>query len=260
MAANEPGQPDTAPELITRDLATPTSALAIGAHPDDVEFGCGGTLAKWAANGCTVHHLILTDGSKGTWNPDADVAKLAATRQIEQRNAARRLAGDRAGEVIFLGQVDGELDSTLVLRGQVARVIRLLRPQVVLGHDPWKRYRLHPDHRHAGFLACEGIVAARDPHFFKEHGLAHHRPERLLLWEADAPDHVEDVSAFVADKLAALAAHESQFESTMKAIDHTQMAAFGERITTRLAGIARRYATPGDTMTHAEVFTLIADL
>jgi LmbE family N-acetylglucosaminyl deacetylase len=156
--------------------------------------------------------------------------------------------------------VDGELDSTLVLRGQVARVIRLLRPQVVLGHDPWKRYRLHPDHRHAGFLACEGIVAARDPHFFKEHGLAHHRPERLLLWEADAPDHVEDVSAFVADKLAALAAHESQFESTMKAIDHTQMAAFGERITTRLAGIARRYATPGDTMTHAEVFTLIADL
>ena len=58
------------------------------------------------------------------------------------------------------------------MRGEVARVIRTVRPQVVLGHDPWKRYRLHPDHRHAGLLACDGIVAARDPHFFKEQRLA----------------------------------------------------------------------------------------
>jgi LmbE family N-acetylglucosaminyl deacetylase len=260
MAANEPGQPNPDRALTSRDLPTPTSALAIGAHPDDVEFGCGGTLAKWAAAGCTVHHLILTDGSKGTWNPEADVAALAATRQIEQRQAARRLAGGNAGEVVFLGQVDGELESSLALRGEVARVIRRLQPQVVLGHDPWKRYRLHPDHRHAGLLACDGIVAARDPHFFKEHGLAHHRPERLLLWEADEPNHVEDVSAFVDTKLAALEAHESQFESTMKAVDPAQMAAFADRIRTRLAGIATRYATPGDTMTHAEVFALIADL
>ena len=76
-------------------------------------------------------------------------------------------------------------------------MIRLLQPEVVLGHDPWKRYRLHPDHRHAGLLACEGIVAARDPHFFPEQGLAHHRPCALLLWEADEPDHAEDVTAFV---------------------------------------------------------------
>jgi LmbE family N-acetylglucosaminyl deacetylase len=259
MAANEPGQPDPSPALISRNLPTPTSALAIGAHPDDVEFGCGGTLAKWAADGCVVHHLILTDGSKGTWNPDADVAVLAAARQVEQREAARRLAGLQAGEVVFLGQVDGELDSTLALRGEVARVIRALRPQVVLGHDPWKRYRLHPDHRHAGLLACEGIVAARDPHFFKEHGIPHHRPDRLLLWEADEPDHVEDVSAFVDVKLAALEAHESQFESTMKAVDPAQMAAFGDRIRARLAGIASRYA-PDGSATHAEVFKLIADL
>jgi LmbE family N-acetylglucosaminyl deacetylase len=260
MAANEPGQPDPTPALTSRNLPTPTSALAIGAHPDDVEFGCGGTLAKWAADGCTVHHLILTDGSKGTWNPDADVAALAATRQTEQREAARRLAGANAGEVVFLGQVDGELESTLPLRGEVARVIRMLRPQVVLGHDPWKRYRLHPDHRHAGLLACDGIVAARDPHFFKEHGLPHHRPDRLLLWEADEPNHVEDVSRFLDTKLAALEAHESQFESTMKAVDPAQMAAFADRIRTRLAGIAARYATPGDGMTHAEIFRLIADL
>ncbi len=231
------------------------SALAIGAHPDDVEFGCGGTLAKWAAAGCIVHHLVLTDGSKGTWDADADVVALAAQRQVEQREAARRLAGEHAGEVVFLGQVDGELDSGLALRGEVARVIRELRPQVVLGHDPWKRYRLHPDHRHAGLLACEGIVASRDPHFFKEHGLAPHRPEVLLLWEADEPDHVEDVTDFVDAKLVALEAHESQFESTMKAVDPEQVDAFRQRIRSRLAALGAPHG-----LAAAEIFKRIADL
>jgi len=260
MAANEPGQPapvtpGRSPSHSSTDLATPTSALAIGAHPDDVEFGCGGLLAKWAADGCTVHHLVCTDGSKGTWDPDADVVALAARRQDEQREAARRLAGDRAGEVRFLGRVDGELDSDLVTRSEVARVIRELRPQVVLGHDPWKRYRLHPDHRHAGLLACDGIVAARDPHFFRDHGLVHHRPDALLLWEADQPDHAEDVTAFVGVKLHALAAHESQFESTMKASDDQQMAAFEQRVRNRLGDLGRPF-----DMDFAEVFKLIADL
>ncbi len=79
-------------------------------------------------------------------------------------------------------------------RAAVAYWIRELRPNVVLGHDPWKRYRLHPDHRHAGLLACEGVVAARDPKFFPDQGLAHFRPDHLLLFEADEPDHAEDVS------------------------------------------------------------------
>ena len=122
MAANEPGQPDPARSVISRDIETPTSALAIGAHPDDVEFGCGATLAKWAAVGCRVHHLVLTDGSKGTWNPDADLPALVATRQREQREAARRLRGDQVGTITFLEQVDGELDSGLAMRGEVARV------------------------------------------------------------------------------------------------------------------------------------------
>ena len=260
MAANEPGQPSPLSSTslatpCTTDLPTPTSALAIGAHPDDVEFGCGGLLAKWAADGCVVHHLVCTDGSKGTWDPDVDVTALAIRRQEEQREAARRLAGASAGEVRFLGHVDGELDSDLVTRGEVARIIRELRPQVVLGHDPWKRYRLHPDHRHAGLLACEGIVAARDPHFFREHGIPHHRPEALLLWEADAPDHAEDVTGFVGAKLAALAAHVSQFESTMKAVDDGQLAAFGQRIRNRLGDLGRPF-----DMDAAEVFKLIADL
>jgi LmbE family N-acetylglucosaminyl deacetylase len=255
MSANEPGQPAlTSVATITSfDLTVPRVALAIGAHPDDVEFGCGGTLAKWAAAGCVVHHLVCTDGAKGTWNPDADTAALALTRQHEQRAAARELGAN--GEVVFLGWPDGELDSGLRQRWQVTYWIRKLRPDVVLGHDPWKRYRLHPDHRHAGLLACDAVVAARDPHFFKEQELPHHRPSSLLLWEADAPDHAEDVTSFVDTKVRALVAHESQLESTMHAVSDEQVAAFGSRIRARL----RELGTPLG-LGSAEVFKLISDL
>ncbi len=250
MNGNEPGQPANAVAAHSRNLPTPRVALAIGAHPDDIEFGCGATLAKWAADGCTIHHLVCTDGSKGTWDAAADKTALAA-----QRQAARRLAGDRAGECRFLEYVDGELVSDLVARGRVARVIRELRPDVVLGHDPWKRYRLHPDHRHAGLLACDGVVAARDPHFYPEHGIAHHRPERLLLFEADVADHIEDVTGWVETKLHALEAHESQFESTMHAVDGDQLGAFRRRIVERLEGLGQPHGIGA-----AEVFALIDEL
>ncbi|MEM9039179.1 MAG: PIG-L deacetylase family protein [Actinomycetota bacterium] len=263
MAADDPGQPDqpgvTADVASwTRDRDTPASALAIGAHPDDVEFGCGGLLAKWAAAGCVVHHLVCTDGSKGTWNPDADIAALIVRRQDEQREAARRLAPATAGEVRFLDHIDGELRSDLEERAQVAQVIRELRPEVVLGHDPWKRYRLHPDHRNAGLLAVEGIVAARDPHFFREQlvdGITHHRPDALMLWEADEPTHLEDVSDHVETKLHALEAHESQFESTMKATDDAALDAFRVRIEERLGDLGRPHGVAA-----AEVFAVMDNL
>jgi LmbE family N-acetylglucosaminyl deacetylase len=271
MAANEPGQPpvittglttglttaltETMGGGFTANLPTPSSVLAIGAHPDDVEFGCGGLLAKWAADGCIVHHLICTDGSKGTWDVSADTAALALRRQDEQRDAARLLGGASAGEVRFLGRVDGELVNDLTTRSEVARVIRELRPESVLGHDPWKRYRLHPDHRNAGLIACDAIVAARDPHFFPEHGIAHHRPERLLLWEADQPNHVEDVTAGIDAKIAALHAHVSQFESTMHAVDDDQLDSFDGRIRSRLAELGRPHGLDA-----AELFHLMTDL
>ena len=253
--ANDPGQPlvTVDPSIASRDLPTPEIALAIGAHPDDVEFGCGGTLAKWAAAGCEVHHLVLTDGSKGTWDPHADTAALVARRRDEQREAARRLGA--TGDVVFLGEIDGELGESPLLVSDIARVIRRLRPQVVLGHDPWKRYRLHPDHRHAGFLTCDAIVAARDPHFFPEHGIAHHRPDTLLLWEADEPDHGEDVSSSIDAKIAALLAHESQFESTMKATDHDALVEFERRIRQRLGELGQRIGRPA-----AEIFKKITNL
>lgn len=216
----------------TVDLPVPASALAIGAHPDDVELQAGGTLAKWAAAGCVVHHLICTDGSKGTWDPTADTVHLIAVRRDEQRAAARALGA--TGEQVFLSHTDGELDADLAARAQVAEVIRRLQPAVVLGHDPWKRYRLHPDHRAAGLLAVEGIVAARDPHFFPEQGLAPHRPSGLLLFEADEVNHIESISEdHLAAKLRSLDAHVSQLQSTMGIEpddDGTQRSAFADRI------------------------------
>jgi LmbE family N-acetylglucosaminyl deacetylase len=208
-------------EPITVDLPVPASALAIGAHPDDVEFGCGATLAKWAAAGCRLYHLILTDGSKGSWNPRADLGELVAERMDESRAAADVIDGLPVGtarpddRVLHLQRVDGELENGVDERREVARIIRAVRPTVLLGHDPWRRYRLHPDHRAAGFVTLDALVAARDPHYFVELQLAPHRPEALLLFEPDAPNHLEDATGFDAVKIDALLCHQSQWESTM---------------------------------------------
>jgi LmbE family N-acetylglucosaminyl deacetylase len=196
----------------TTDIPTPGRVLAIGAHSDDVEFGCGGTLAKWAATGTAVHLLVLTDGSKGTWDPDADLPALVATRRREQEGAAAELG--LAG-VEILDLPDGELFSGLAERARVAAAVRRIRPDVVLGHDPWKRYRLHPDHRHAGWLVLDGVVAARDHHFFPDQGLAPHRPRLLLLFEAQEVDHLERIGGYVDTKVRALLCHHSQWQSTM---------------------------------------------
>ncbi|MCP3935982.1 MAG: PIG-L family deacetylase [Actinomycetia bacterium] len=238
------------------DFPVPSSALAIVAHPDDAEFQCGATLAKWSASGTVVSHLICTDGSKGTWDVNSDQARLVATRQTEQRAAAAELGA--TGSVIFLGWPDGELDSGLRQRSQVAYWIRKLRPAVVLGHDPWKRWRLHPDHRNAGWLACDGVVAARDPFFFPEHDIAHHRPNALLLFESDEPDLAIDVAGFAEHKTAALLAHESQFETTHDIVD-----ASNDNQRERFSGwVDFTLAEGGETagFEHAELFKVIDDL
>jgi LmbE family N-acetylglucosaminyl deacetylase len=244
---------------ITRDLAVPAIALAIGAHPDDIEFGCGATLAKWATGGGETHLLILTDGSKGTWDEADDLDALVTRRLHEAREAAHRLG---ASSVTFLGLVDGELESGMSERASVCEVIRRITPSVVLGHDPWKRYRLHPDHRHAGWLTVDGIVAARDPQFFPGLGGPHHRPDALLLFEADAPNHLERIDAHVPDKVAALLAHESQWRSTMHIEAGTpaeadQLAAFRERIETQARDDAGLIA---GAFAFGEAFHLLTDL
>lgn len=241
---------------MNHSFSTPQSVLVIIAHPDDAEFQCGATLAKWAAGGTVVHHLVCTDGSKGTWDPHADQVALVATRKAEQRAAARSL--NSKGSVTFLDQVDGELQSDLAMRSKVAKVIRQLRPQMILGHDPWRRYRLHPDHRHAGLLAVEGIVAARDPFFFPEHGLEPHRPDALLLFEAEEPDHAEDVRGWESAKSSALLEHKSQFQTTHGIQDPSnprEIKAFEGRIRAQLERLAEPFG-----LDSAEVFKAIIDL
>ncbi len=200
---------------MTSDLPVPRRALAIGAHPDDAEFGAGGTLAKWTAAGTEATILVLTDGSKGSWDPSLSPSELVGMRMNEQTRAAEALG---VGSTLNLSYVDGELEYTMELRAEVCLWIRRLRPDVVLTHDPWRRYMLHPDHRATGWAAIDGVVAARDHLFFPEQladGLTHHRPGTVLLWAADEPDHYEDLTGFVDHKVAALLSHSSQTTTTM---------------------------------------------
>jgi len=201
-------------------VPTPGRALTIGAHPDDAEFGAGGTLARWAAEGCTVSMLIITDGSKGTWDPSIPPDALAARRRDEQRASAAALGA--TGEVVMLDHTDGELVYDLALREEICLWIRRLRPEVVFSHDPWRRYMFHPDHRAAGWSAIDGVVAARDHLFFPEQGLEKHRPDAILLWSADAPDYWEDISATFDRKVEALLCHSSQTTSSMQNAGSTE--------------------------------------
>lgn len=195
----------------TGELA-PVRVLAIGAHPDDIEFGCGGSLAKWAASGAHITMVVVTDGSKGTWDRTVDPDALAATRRREQEAAAARLG---AAEVVMLEHVDGELEYSMALRAEMCLQIRRHRPDVLLSHDPWQRYQLHPDHRATGMAAVDGMVAARDHLFFPDQALDAHRPSAMLLWSADTPDHREDITGWLDAKIAALLEHSSQSTTTM---------------------------------------------
>jgi LmbE family N-acetylglucosaminyl deacetylase len=186
-------------------------ALALGAHPDDVELQAGGTLAAWAGQGVHVELACFTAGEKGSPDPATDPAQLGQVRRAEATAAAAALGA--AGPVQFLGAVDGELEVTMALRLAVARLVRTVRPDVVLGHDPWRRYLLHPDHRAAGLLTVDGVVAARDPLYAPDltaEGLAAHRPHTVLLFGTDTPDELVEVTATIEAKLASLRAHASQ--------------------------------------------------
>jgi LmbE family N-acetylglucosaminyl deacetylase len=236
-------------------LDVPSRALSIAAHPDDAEFGAGGTLAKWADAGCEITLLIATDGSKGTWDPEQEPAALASARREEARAAAKVLGA--SPEVIFLDHVDGELHHSPGLQEELCLWIRRLQPDVVLSWDPWKRYMLHPDHREIGWGACDAVVAARDHLFFSHQlvdGLEKHRPDALLLYAADAPDHYEDISATFDRKIEALLCHSSQSQTTMQdaATVEEGLAAFS----TRIAEWCRRMGEPAN-LPLAESFKLL---
>lgn len=198
------------------DLPTPERVLTVGAHPDDAEFGAGGTLAKWAAEGSEISMLIVTDGSKGTWDEHQDPADLIAARRSEQHAAAEALGA--TGDIVFGDFVDGELENNRELQRLIALWVRRLKPDVVMTFDPWKKYMLHPDHRAIGWGVIDGIVAARDHLFFPDQlvdGLTKHRPQAILLFAPEDADHHEDISTSFETKIDALLCHSSQARTTM---------------------------------------------
>lgn len=240
---------------VNEQLPTPDRALTIGAHPDDAEFGAGGVLAKWSDRGCEASMLVITDGSKGSWDPDADPGDLMETRRTEQLRSASVLG--ITGEVVMLGRVDGELEYSMELRETLCWWIRRLRPNVVITHDPWKRYMLHPDHRVTGLVATDGVVAARDHLFFPAQltgEIGKHRPDAVLYWQADEPDHREDITGFVDRKVAALLCHSSQTQTTMD--DAGASSAHRERFADRIAQWASEVGKPAG-LAAAEVFKIV---
>ncbi|MFN3337358.1 MAG: PIG-L deacetylase family protein [Thermomicrobium sp.] len=201
--------------ITPRHVGEPPTAervLIIGAHPDDPEFFCAGTVARWVAAGTTVHYVIVTSGDKGTPEDWAAHQSFAEVREAEQLAAARELG---VQGVTFLRLPDGEVFDSLALRAQLTAEIRRFRPDIVVTHDPLTRlYRQHPDHRAVGAAAlAAAFPASRLATFFPEQraaGLKPHVVQIVLLFGSDHPDTFVDIAPVFERKLAALRCHTSQ--------------------------------------------------
>ncbi|MGH2523393.1 MAG: PIG-L deacetylase family protein, partial [Anaerolineales bacterium] len=194
----------------------PESALVIVAHPDDIEFSCAGTLARWARSGCRVAYVLVTSG-------DVGIATEGMTRQqaIEIREAEQRAAAEVVGaqEVIFLRELDGMVQPTLELRKKLVREIRRFRPEVVICGDPtvvWagENYINHPDHRAVATTAIDAIFpAAGQPNLFEElaaEGLTAHKVRKVYVTNWREGDTYISIDETIDLKVAALKAHKSQ--------------------------------------------------
>jgi LmbE family N-acetylglucosaminyl deacetylase len=196
------------------EIETPRRALAVTAHPDDTEFGCSGTVAKWVQAGCEIHYVVLTSGDKGTEDPNTDLEELRRTREEEQQAAAEKLG---VKSCTFLRLNDGELVNDLQLRGQIVREIRRFKPEVIFTWDPLTRlYRMHPDHRASGQATLDAAFPAAMmplsyPEQLREEGLSVHRTKKLLLFGSEIPDCFIDISDVMDLKLEAMRLHPSQF-------------------------------------------------
>jgi LmbE family N-acetylglucosaminyl deacetylase len=188
----------------------PEKVMIIFAHPDDAEGNCGGTTAKGVREGKVIHYIVLTNGDKGSADLSMTSGKLAGIREKEQEKAAKVLG---VSGITFLRIPDGELEASQSLRKEITRLIRLHQPTVIFTHDPWKLYQLHPDHRAAGFLVMDAVIAAQDHLFYPDHlaqGLQPSRVKEVCLFGTDHPDFWVDISETIEIKLEAVRCHESQ--------------------------------------------------
>jgi LmbE family N-acetylglucosaminyl deacetylase len=190
-------------------------ALVVTAHPDDVDFGAAGTVAVLTDAGVDVTYCLVTDGDAGGSDRSMSRADMAALRRREQTDAAKAVGVDR---LVFLGHPDGRVVADLALREDLSRVIRQVRPEVVICQSPERNldriYASHPDHLAAGEAAlCAVYPDARNPFAFPGLLDVGHEPwsvsEVWVMSHPAATDHV-DITAQVERKIAALMCHESQ--------------------------------------------------
>jgi LmbE family N-acetylglucosaminyl deacetylase len=211
--------------------------LVISAHPDDLDFGCGGTIAKLINEGNVVEELIVSDGSKGSHKVGFGGKRLAVIREKEERTAAKALG---ATKVHFLRELDGELENTRTLRKKIVEVCRRIQPDVVLSGEPLHEfdnmYRSHRDHRMVAEAVFDAIYpAAGNESFFPEllkKGLKPHSIEELWFWAPLKSNKTVDISKTIDQKIKALSCHKSQI---------ADMIEMGRRIKERARKGKRRY-------------------
>ncbi|HEX6819706.1 MAG TPA: PIG-L deacetylase family protein [Ktedonobacterales bacterium] len=187
--------------------------MAVFAHPDDAEFICSGTIARFVKHGYRAQYVLATSGDKGSDDRNASPEQLAATREAEQLAAAKVLGVE---EVTFLRHHDGEVEVNIPFRRELALVIRRGRPDVVLTFDPWQRYQIHPDHRAVGMTTLDAVAAARDHMYYPEQlteGLTEHRVHNVYFFATDNPNYYVDITETMDQKIEALLRHTSQIRT-----------------------------------------------
>ena len=198
-------------------LPTPERVLVVAAHPDDIEFGAAGTVARWVEEGARAHYLVVTRGDKGSDDPAVNPGALAETREGEQRAAAAEIGVEG---VDFLDEPDGQVEVSLRLRERITYAIRAFRPEVVMTHDPTvvfvnNEWVNHPDHRAVGQVTVDAVYpTARDPLNYREHldaGVGAWKVAELFLWSTNEANQIVDVAGTIDRKIAALSRHASQF-------------------------------------------------
>ena len=196
----------------------PESALVVMAHPDDMEFSCAGTVARWAQAGSRVIYVLCTSGEVGIADLDMTKEKAAEIREAEQREAAKITGVE---EVVFLREPDGMLVPTLELRKKLVREIRRFKPEVVVCGDPTvvfagETYINHPDHRAAATAALDATFpAAGQPNLFQEleeEGIKAHKPRKVYVTSWNQSDVYVNIERTINLKVAALRAHKSQMK------------------------------------------------
>lgn len=204
---------------INDEPAPPKRALVISAHPDDIEFVCAGTVAKWVRAGTEVRYVVATSGDAGTHQRGITREELAKIREAEQRAAARVVGVE---EVVFLRYRDGEVTPSLELRRDLVREIRRFRPEIAICYDPTRvfvsgSYINHPDHRAVGQAAIDALspTSAMPLSFaeqIEQEGLEPYRVRHILVCSTFQPDTWIDISETIELKIKALREHVSQLD------------------------------------------------